>query len=90
MNRDGAKGREQNEKGRGLRGGWESSKKLSVITLQSGVYSFCHCSHTHPVCQFAQCWCECSGGQGMGRETGCLSRCCCNSAAVPVMTSRSV
>ena len=78
-------------------------KLLSVLPLQSGVvfilkHSYCSCTHTHtpPVPQFAQnCILpsrppKCSGGQGTGREKGCLSRCCCNSAAVPVMTSRSV
>ena len=75
-------------------------KLLSVLALQSGVvfilkYFIAH-THTLLVRQFAQhCTLPlrppgCSEGQGTGRETECLSRCCCNSAAVPVMTSRSV
>ena len=103
-NRDGGKGRERNEKGKGLRedggGGGVLKKLFSVLALQSGVvfilkYFIAH-AHTLLVPQFVQhCILPsrppgCSGGQGTGREMGCLSRCCCNSAAVPVMTSRSV
>ena len=96
------KAREEEE--RGLRGDGDC-KKVTVCAVQSGVvfilkYSYCSCTHTHthtlPVPQFAPHYTlpsrppECFRGQGTGREKGCLSRCCCNCAAAPAMTSRSV